>query len=326
MENKEKELNQISNRLIELREYELAKNLLENLSTENKDVNDEKLFKLALLESELQDSETAHKFIFKNKHNFNNKSYFYNALMKTGFKYYCPVKRIYVDRFYPLPNMYEEKLREFNSELQLTDFETINVEEYHCRESGSNDRDRLYALFLDKLISETPIGTKLKVLDFSPSKPFEEYMRWNKTYDYTTADGLLDTYDIVVDIQDMHRFADNTFDGVICSHVLEHVPDDIKALKEIYRILKQGGWAILMAPVNLKRSEIDEDFTITDIGERWRRFGQDDHLRVYSKNGYMNRIKESGFKLMELTSDYFGEFELQKNGITKTSVLYLGLK
>ena len=98
MENKEKELNQISNRLIELREYELAKNLLENLSTENKDVNDEKLFKLALLESELQDSETAHKFIFKNKYNFNNKSYFYNALMKTGFKFYCPVKRIYVDR------------------------------------------------------------------------------------------------------------------------------------------------------------------------------------------------------------------------------------
>ncbi|MCB9221964.1 MAG: methyltransferase domain-containing protein [Ignavibacteria bacterium] len=222
--------------------------------------------------------------------------------------------------------MYSDKLREHNSDMKIEEFETLNMEGYHCQESGSNDRDRLYAMFLNKLIDETPIGAKLKILDFSPSKPFEEYMRWNKSFDYVTADGLLDTYDIVVDVQNMVNLDDNTFDGVICSHVLEHVPDDVKAMKEIFRVLKPGGWAILMVPINLNRTEIDEDFTVTDIAERWRRFGQDDHLRVYSKKGYMERVQNSGFKLLELGKDYFGEFEMQRCGVTEQSILYLGLK
>lgn len=326
MENKEKELNQISNRLIELREYKLAKDIISNLVTDNKELSDEGLLKLALIEAQTNKPESAHKFIFKNRTQFNNNDYFYKSLEKTGFKYYCPVKRVNADRFHPLPNMYRDKLREHNSQLNLEDFETLNINEYTCNESGSNDRDRFYALFLNKILNDIPIGTKLKVLDFSPSKPFEDYMRWNKTFDYITADGLLDTYDIVVDVQDMVNLDDNSFDGVICSHVLEHVPDDVMAIKEIFRVLKPGGWAILMAPVNLQRTEIDEDFTITDIAERWRRFGQDDHLRVYSKQGYMARIRESGFKLMELGKDYFGEFEMQRCGVTKKSVLYLGLK
>lgn len=326
MENKEKELNKISNRLIELREYKLAKSYLDNFVPESKEINDEKLLKLSLLESQISSPKDAHKFIFKNKDNFNNSDYFYSALEKTGFKYYCPVKRIHTDRFYPLPSMYSEKLKEHNSKLKIEDFETINIDGYHCRESGSNDRDRLYALFLDKLMEDTPIGFKLKILDFSPSKPFSDFMRWNNSFDYKTADGILDTYDMVLDVQNMVNLDDNSFDGVICSHVLEHVPDDIKAMKEIFRVLKPGGWSILMAPVNLRMSEIDEDFTVNDIAERWRRFGQDDHLRVYSKNGYMARIRESGFKLIELNKDYFGEFEMQRCGITKKSVLYLGLK
>lgn len=326
MENTEKELNQISNRLIELREYKLAKNFLNSLEVESNEVNDEKLFKLALLEAQLSTAEETHKFIFRNKDNFKNSNYFYSALEKTDFKFYCPVKRIFVDRFYPLPSMYSEKLKEHNSDLKIDDFETINALEYHCRESGSNDRDRFYAMFLDKLLKETPVGAQLKILDFSPSKPFDDYMRWNKSFNYTTADGLLDTYDIKADVQNMFNIESNTYDGVICSHVLEHVPDDVQAMKEIFRVLKPGGWAILMAPVNLTRTEIDEDFTITDVAERWRRFGQDDHLRVYSKKGYMDRIRESGFKLLELDKDYFGEYEMLRCGVTNKSVLYLGLK
>jgi SAM-dependent methyltransferase len=326
MLNREKKLNEMSNQLIELREYDLAKIILDKLETNDPEINDEKLFKLALLELELNGAESAHKYVFANKHNFNKQTYFYSALQKLNFKYYCPVKRIFVDRFYPLPQMYEEKFREHKSDIQLTDFETLNIAEYLCRESGSNDRDRLYAMFLDKMNKETPIGAKFKILDFSPSKPFENYMRWNKSYEYTTADFLLDGYDMKLDVQNMHQIADESFDGVICSHVLEHVPNDIVAMSEIYRILKKGGWAIMMVPIHLGRTFIDEDFSITDIAERWRRFGQDDHLRVYSKQGFMHRVRESGFRLMELGSNYFGEFEMQKNGITKQSILYLGIK
>ena len=284
MNNKEKELFQLAIKFIELQEYEIAKNLLEKLKFQDNSINDDIISNLAFVELKLSNIENAASLLFDCKHNFDSKEKYYNSLNKLGFKYYCPVGRVYVDRFYALPSMYEQKLRENNSCLQISDFETINIEEYQCKETGSNDRDRFYAMFLNKLVSETPIGQRLKILDFSPSKPFENYMRWNRTFDYLTADGLLDSYDKKVDVQNMTEFGENTFDGVICSHVLEHVPDDISAMREIYRVLKPGGWAILMVPINLSIENIDEDFTVTDINERWRRFGQDDHLRVYSKN------------------------------------------
>jgi ubiquinone/menaquinone biosynthesis C-methylase UbiE len=89
---------------------------------------------------------------------------------------------------------------------------------------------------------------------------------------------------------------------VICSHVLEHVPDDIQALSEIYRVLKKGGVAILMAPINLgleKSFEAEKDKHYT-VSERWKYFGQDDHERLYSKNDFIQRIKSVGFNLEEI--------------------------
>ncbi len=129
--------------------------------------------------------------------------------------------------------------------------------------------------------------------------------------------------DIEVDLMNMQVIQSESFDAFICSHVLEHVEDDKKALGELHRILKHGGFGILMVPINLKVKRIDEDPTVTDIGERWRRFGQDDHVRIYSKKGFVRRVKQSGFKINLCGVDFFSVEEFSKYGITSKSVLYV---
>jgi len=133
----------------------------------------------------------------------------------------------------------------------------------------------------------------------------------------------LDGVDDIVDIVDMKLYNDNQFDFFICSHVLEHVSDDRKALCELYRILKPQGLGILMVPIILGLAEIDEDPSIKDESERWRRFGQHDHVRLYSKNGFIRRVRETGFFIHQYGKEYFGEMLFAQSGITNQSILYV---
>jgi ubiquinone/menaquinone biosynthesis C-methylase UbiE len=105
--------------------------------------------------------------------------------------------------------------------------------------------------------------------------------------------------------------------------VLEHVEDDRKALAELFRILKPEGWGIIMVPINLAVSEIDEDPAVTDEAERWRRFGQFDHVRRYSKQGFLHRVQSAGFAVDQLGVDFFSKEVFHRSGISSTSVLYI---
>jgi SAM-dependent methyltransferase len=87
-------------------------------------------------------------------------------------------------------------------------------------------------------------------------------------------------------------FEDRHFDAIICSHVLEHVPDDRRALAELRRVLRPDGWAVLLVPILRERTI--EDPTETDPAERLRRFGQRDHVRVYGRDFY-ERLRDAGF-------------------------------
>jgi ubiquinone/menaquinone biosynthesis C-methylase UbiE len=95
-----------------------------------------------------------------------------------------------------------------------------------------------------------------------------------------------------VDVTDID-FPDASFDAIFCNHVLEHVPDDRLALREIRRVLRPGGWASLLVP-DVDRPVTDEDPTVTDPHERLRRFGQRDHVRRYGYD-YVDRLREAGF-------------------------------
>jgi len=157
------------------------------------------------------------------------------------------------------------------------------------------ERHRLLWLYLKE---KTRVFTaRLKVLHIAPEQPFLKRFRNMENLDYYTADLVSPIADIKMDIQNM-PLEDESFDVVICNHVLEHVDDDIKAMSEIYRVLRKGGWAILQVPINYEREKTFEDKTITDPKERERLFGQYDHVREYGKD-YPERLRSVGFKVIE---------------------------
>lgn len=116
--------------------------------------------------------------------------------------------------------------------------------------------------------------------------------------DYTTTDLNSPLADVKADICDL-PFKDHSFDFILCNHVLEHIPDDTKAMQEIYRVLKPGGTAILQIPQDLSRETTFEDDSITDPKERARIFGQYDHVRVYGRD-YFNKLRRLGFEVKEI--------------------------
>jgi ubiquinone/menaquinone biosynthesis C-methylase UbiE len=99
---------------------------------------------------------------------------------------------------------------------------------------------------------------------------------------------------------DVHAipFEANTFNVVFCNHVMEHVKDDILAMREIHRVLKPGGWAIIQSPVYLELPQTIEDPEITDPAERERIYGQNDHMRKYGRD-YGERLRKAGFLVNE---------------------------
>jgi SAM-dependent methyltransferase len=202
------------------------------------------------------------------------------------------------------------------------DAETLNYGAYSCPHCNASDRDRLYALCVSKRLMEQG-NTNLFMLEIAPSQPLSVMLKKTGRITLRTADLMMDNVDDHIDITDMNCYKAETFDAFICSHVLEHVPDDLKALRELFRILKPGGWGMLMVPIILTIDQVDEDPGLEDIGERWRRFGQDDHVRMYSRNGLVERVEGAGFVVKQFGQEYFGADVFKKHGISDKSVLYV---
>ena len=182
----------------------------------------------------------------------------------------------------------------------------------------SLERHRLLWLYLQ---NETGLFSEnLKVLHFAPEQAFYKRFRKLKNLDYTTTDLNSPLADVKADICNL-PFKKNTYDFILCNHVLEHIPDDTRAMQEILRILKPGGTAILQIPQDLKRSTTFEDNTITDPRERAKIFGQYDHVRVYGRD-YFNKLRGIGFKVEEV--DYtakMNDAEIDKYRLAKGEII-----
>lgn len=163
-------------------------------------------------------------------------------------------------------------------------------------------------------------NAKLKVLHFAPEQAFYKRFRKMKNLEYTTTDLESPLADVKADICDL-PFKDNSFDIILCNHVLEHIPDDTKAMHELYRVLKIGGVGIFQIPQDLNREVTFEDNTITDKKERARIFGQYDHVRVYGRD-YFNKLRSIGFKVDEIDySQKLSREEIEKYCLTKGEIL-----
>ncbi|WP_375239040.1 class I SAM-dependent methyltransferase [Aurantibacter sp.] len=167
----------------------------------------------------------------------------------------------------------------------------------------SLERHRLLWLFLqnetDFFKTEINSNTsKLNVLHFAPEQAFYKRFKNLKHLNYTTTDLESPLADVKADICNL-PFKANSYDIILCNHVLEHIPDDKKAMHELYRILKPGGMAILQIPQDLNREFTFEDDSITDKDERAKIFGQYDHVRIYGRD-YFEKLRKIGFKVEEV--------------------------
>ena len=173
-----------------------------------------------------------------------------------------------------------------------------------CPRCLSLERHRLMWLYLK---NKTGFFTdNLKVLHIAPEQCFRKRFKKLKNLEYTTADLVSPIADVKMDVQDM-PFKNEEFDVVICNHVFEHVPDDRKAMSEVYRVLKKEGFAIMFVPMDLSLENTFEDLTVTDPAEREKLFHQKDHLRLYGRD-YTKILEQTGFVIDE--KNYFDELDL----------------
>ncbi|MCF0207056.1 MAG: class I SAM-dependent methyltransferase, partial [Bacteroidales bacterium] len=164
-----------------------------------------------------------------------------------------------------------------------------------------------------------------KVLHIAPEQPFVKRFKKAANIDYTTADLVSPLADLHFDVMNI-PLEDNSYDYVICNHVLEHVEDDIVAMREIHRVLKTGGEAILQVPINPKFETTYEDKSITDPLEREKHFGQYDHLRWHGLD-YPKRLESAGFsvELFDIKEHLSAE-EVERLRLDKNEILYVARK
>lgn len=233
----------------------------------------------------------------------------------------CPTCNNKFAVFLPLPDMYRESANQYGF-IHFGKGEMTSLETYSCANCGASDRERLYALWIDQQIEKGLFSKNTRVIHFAPEAALSARLKNLKYFDYKTADLMMDSVDFKVDLLSM-PFENNSFDFFICSHVLEHVESDDQAIKELYRTTAPGGCGILMAPVIVGLEHTLEDPNIKDEAGRWKYFGQNDHVRLYAHNDYVNKIRSHGFHVDELGVDYFGEEAFTTLGLKRTSILYV---
>jgi SAM-dependent methyltransferase len=142
---------------------------------------------------------------------------------------------------------------------------------------------------------------------------------------YVTTDLVAPHVDVTASLEQL-PFASESFDVVLCNHVLEHVPDDRRALGELHRVLNPGGWAIVQVPIAYDHDRTREDPNESSPSERKRRFGQHDHVRWYGRD-YPERLTAAGFEVEQLPSHVLHTpSELERYGLNPTEVLYVAHK
>jgi SAM-dependent methyltransferase len=139
------------------------------------------------------------------------------------------------------------------------------------------------------------LSGSLALLHVAPEVFFYERLERAPNLSYVSADLHAPHAVERIDVEAI-PYPDRSFDGIVCSHVLEHVRDDRAAMRELCRVLKDDGWAVIQVPIDRSLPATREDPSVADPLERARRFGADDHVRLYGRD-YVSRLEEAGFEV-----------------------------
>jgi len=189
-------------------------------------------------------------------------------ILYAGVNYECPVCNSRLERFKPMATRQSAR----------------------CPVCGSLERHRLVWLYCRAKTDLFDCRQK-RLLHVAPEPCLAEELRHIDALEYVGADLESRHATVKMDVTAI-QFGDASFDVILCNHVLEHVADDRKAMRELLRVLKPGGWAIMQVPI--KGETTREDPTVTSAAERTRLYGQDDHVRQYGRD-YVERLRTAGF-------------------------------
>ena len=199
--------------------------------------------------------------------------------------------------------------------------ETLNPDDYLCPACGSMDRERLMAAALERMGLRQK-GRDYHILQIAPSPALDRWLRVSlpgaacETCELNMAEP-----DFHADFQALSAIPDGRYDLILCSHVLERVRDDRQALRELKRILNEDGCILLLVPVDLSFSGVDEAWGLGEA-ENYHRFGQGDHVRRYSREGLLERLAEQ-FSVQLFGKDFFGADCFWHAGLSDSSTLYV---
>lgn len=193
-----------------------------------------------------------------------------------------------------------------------------------CYQCKSTDRDRLVYTYLTEKLKILE-NKKINILHLAPEKGLSPAIMKMGFENYICGDLYTEGYYYPDYVKNMNvlniPYEDNYFDIIICNHILEHIPNDLDAMAELYRVLKSKGKAILQVPVSLNSEKTYEDFSITDPLEREKEFGQFDHVRIYGQD-YKDRLNSVGFNVERIS--FFKEFP--SYGLAEEEDIFVGVK
>jgi len=234
---------------------------------------------------------------------------------------YCPVCGQTGAAFDPLPDYYRKHAQACGF-VHFGKGEMTSHQTYTCSRCGASDRERFYALWLNAEVQSGALAKTARFLHFAPEAALSQMIRRQGWFDYKTADIAMEGVDCRENLMAL-TFADSSFDFFICSHVLEHVDDDEIAIRELLRVTRTGGRGLLMAPIIVGLPATLEDWSATSDEDRWRLFGQNDHVRLYAHDDYVDKIRRNGFHLTQLGIAHFGADAFRRLGLKPTSILYV---
>lgn len=186
------------------------------------------------------------------------------------------------------------------------------------------ERHRLMYLYL-KQESNFFTAENLAVLHMAPEQCFIDMFKKQENLSYLTADIESPIADLHFDLHKI-PLEDNRFDVVFCNHVMEHVEDPIQCMKELYRVMKKGGWALMQVPQDFHRDKTYEDASITSPQEREKHFWQKDHLRLFGKD-YPQWLEKAGFTVEEFDlTKHFDKTKINRFRLMQGEILYIAKK
>lgn len=236
---------------------------------------------------------------------------------------YCPVCQLPVLRFIPLHRTFKKQCVRYGFPY-LSGAETLNEQDYQCPHCSAFDRVRLIVLFLDDAIGILPPERRMRLLHVAPEIGFERWLARYPNVEQVTLNRSQGAAQLRADLCAMPEVADASFDCFICSHVLEHVRDDRAAMAELYRVLAPAAWGVVLVPLFPGQVHTtDEDPNERLSAERVRRFGQEDHVRLYAKHDLIDRLQEAGFSVQQLGVGHFGAEAFRASAIAEGSMLYV---